>query len=498
MKSHDIGTAILSVLISGLLWATPTWAAPPNIVIINIDDLGYADIGPFGSTKNRTPNLDRMAREGKRLTSFYAAPVCSPSRAALMTGCYPKRALPIPHVLFPVSAVGLATEEVTIADVLHEHGYATACIGKWHLGDQPPFLPTAQGFDFYYGIPYSNDMGPLEDGARSDLGQPIPEPTRRPDGGVFSEFGETGIRGFGQPPLPMLENARLAFRVRQTEQQETVSDYTQRAAAFITAQRNRPFFLYLAHAAVHFPLYPGRNFAGRSQHGHYSDWVEEVDWSVGQVLDAVRAVGLAERTLVLFTSDNGGTKRGTNAPLRGHKGSTWEGGVRACTVAWWPGVIPAGTSSAAICGMHDVLPTVATAVGVPISDDRLIDGRDLGDVLRDATGTLPGPHETFLYYRGLDLQAVRQGRWKLHLKDGSVYDLEADIGESRNLAAERPDTVSALAAIATAADSDLGAATIGPGCRPLGRVSDPQPWIPAPAAPGTDAEVSSPSSSKLF
>lgn len=188
---------VLLLVISVACWSVASAADNPNIVIINIDDLGYADIGPFGSTKNRTPQLDRMANEGKRLTSFYAAPVCSPSRAALMTGCYPKRVLPIPHVLFPVSEVGLATEETTVADLLHDAGYTTACIGKWHLGDQPPFLPTAQGFDSYYGIPYSNDMGPVADGARSNLGDPIPEPKRRPDGSIRSEFGETGVRGYG-------------------------------------------------------------------------------------------------------------------------------------------------------------------------------------------------------------------------------------------------------------------------------------------------------------
>ena len=469
---------VLLLVISVACWSVASAADNPNIVIINIDDLGYADIGPFGSTKNRTPHLDRMAKEGKRLTSFYAAPVCSPSRAALMTGCYPKRVLPIPHVLFPVSEVGLATEEITVADLLHDAGYTTACIGKWHLGDQPPFLPTAQGFDSYYGIPYSNDMGPVADGARSNLGDPIPEPKRQPDGSIRSEFGETGVRGYGQPPLPMLENNRVAFRVGPTQQQETVAGYTERAVAFIEANRERSFFLYLPHSAVHFPIYPGEAFAGRSPHGFYSDWVEEVDWSVGRVLDAIREAGLAEQTLVFFTSDNGGTSRGSNAPLRGHKGSTWEGGVRACTIAWWPGRIPAGSVSHAICGMHDILPTIAAISGGQLSTDRPIDGRDISRVLFDPGSAVVGPHDSFLYFRGLDLRAVRKGRWKLHLKDKALYDLEADIGEQENLASQRPKIVAELVQLAADVDDDLGCDDVGPGCRPLGRTVKPEPWIP--------------------
>ena len=469
---------VLLLVISVAYWSVASAADNPNIVIINIDDLGYADIGPFGSTKNRTPHLDQMAKEGKRLTSFYAAPVCSPSRAALMTGCYPKRVLPIPHVLFPVSEVGLATEETTVADLLHDAGYTTACIGKWHLGDQPPFLPTAQGFDSYYGIPYSNDMGPVADGARSNLGDPIPEPKRRPDGSIRSEFGETGVRGYGQPPLPMLENNRVAFRVGPRQQQETVAGYTERAVAFIEANQQRPFFLYLPHSAVHFPIYPGEAFAGRSPHGFYSDWVEEVDWSVGRVLDAIRNAGLAEQTLVVFTSDNGGTPRGSNAPLRGHKGSTWEGGVRACTIAWWPGRIPAGSVSHAICGMHDILPTIAAVSGGQLPTDRSIDGRDISDVLFDSDSATAGPHDSFLYFRGLDLQAVRRGRWKLHLKDKALYDLVVDIGEQNNLGSQRPKIVAELVQLAAEVDHDLGCGGVGPGCRPLGRTAEPEPWIP--------------------
>ena len=310
----------------------------PNFIFINIDDLGYADIGPFGSTLNRTPHLDRMAREGRKLTCFYAAPVCSPSRASLMTGCYPKRALPIPHVLFPGNDVGLAPAEVTLAEVLKQQGYATAIIGKWHLGDQPEFLPTRQGFDYYYGLPYSNDMGPAKDGVKSNLGDPLPQ-----------------TKGQGQPPLPLLRNETVLQRVLAEDQTTLVTRYTEEALKFLRQPRDRPFFLYLPHTAVHFPLYPGKAFQGKSKNGLYGDWVEEVDWSVGQVLDTVRELGLAEKTLVIFTSDNGGTKRGLNTPWRGHKGTTWEGGMRVPTIAWWPGRIPAGTSTDAVAGMMDIL-----------------------------------------------------------------------------------------------------------------------------------------------
>jgi len=450
-------------------------APRPNFVVINIDDLGYADIGPFGSTIHRTPHLDRMAAEGRRLTSFYAAPVCSPSRAALMTGCHPKRVLPIPHVLFPAAACGLSPDEMTVADVLGEAGYATACIGKWHLGDQPEFLPTRQGFDHYAGIPYSNDMGTAADGAKSDLGQPIPQP--KPAGVPAGD--EFGLRGFAQPPLPFLEDERLLFRVRRPEQQAIVEQLTERAVRFIHDHDESPFFLYMPHTAVHFPLYPGAAFVGRSGHGLYGDWIEEVDWSVGRVLDAIRGAGIAERTLVLFTSDNGGTSRGSNGPLRGHKGSVWEGGVRVCTIAWWPGRVPAGTATAAITGMIDVLPTFAALAGGTLPGDRTIDGRDISAVLFGSDDV--GPHDTFPHFRGLALRAVRQGHWKLHLGDGGLYDLEADLGESTDVAAANPDVIARLQALVATIDADLGRDGEGPGCRPLGRVGNPRPWIPADA-----------------
>ena len=442
-------------------------AEKPNFIVINIDDMGYADIGPFGSTINRTPHLDRMAKEGRKLTSFYAAPVCSPSRAALMTGCYPKRCLPIPHVLFPGNDVGLSPKEVTVAEVLKAAGYATGIIGKWHLGDQPEFLPLAQGFDMHFGLPYSNDMGPAEDGVKSDLGQPLPEK-----------------KGKGQPPLPLLRNNTVVKRVLPDDQQSLVEIYTDEAVRFITEHKAAPFFLYLPHNAVHFPIYPGKKWAGKSPHGIYSDWVEEVDWSVGRVLDELREQGLAERTLVLFTSDNGGTARAVNAPLRGHKGSTLEGGIRVPLLAWWPGKIPAGTSCDAITGMFDILPTVAALAGGKVPADRMIDGTDIWPLLAGAPDAKPA-HETFYYYRGFRLEAVRHGDWKLQLPpekkpaaQPKLFNLKTDIGEAADVAAENPEAVAKLQALAAAVKDDLGLdGEKVPGSRELGKVAEAQPLL---------------------
>lgn len=458
-------------------------APKPNLIIINIDDMGYADIGPFGSTLNRTPNLDRMAKEGRRLTTFYGAPVCSPSRAALMTGCYPKRALPIPHVLFPANPIGLADAEVTVAEVLKAAGYATCIVGKWHLGDQPGMLPTRQGFDQWFGLPYSNDMGPAKDGIKSNWGDPLPAESKNP-----------------QPPLPLMRGETVLQRVLPVDQTRLVARYTEESLRFIRAHKNERFFLYLAHNAVHFPLYPGDAFRGQSKNGLYGDWVEEVDWSVGEVLNALRAEGLAEKTFVLFTSDNGGTPRAVNRPLRGFKGSTWEGGMREPTIAWWPGQVPAGTSCDAISGMFDVLPTFAALAGAAVPGDRKLDGADIRSVLTGDTNA-PGPHEVFYYFRGLELEAVRDREWKLVLPAPAaagaakaknkakakaaarasdqplLFNLKTDMGESTDVAAQHPEIVARLGRLVEKMKNDLGTTGLGPGCRPLGRVETPQPLI---------------------
>lgn len=464
---------ILALLIIPL--AAVCAAGKPNFIVINADDLGYGDIGPFGSKLNRTPNLDRMAAEGRKLTGFYGAPVCSPSRAALMTGCYPKRVLPIPLVLFPNAAVGVNPAEHTVAELLKKEGYATACIGKWHLGDQPEFLPHRRGFDYYLGTPYSNDMGPVEDGAKSSVDEPVPK--WHPVKGIPIE--ETGIMGPSpQPPLPLVENETVVARVLQNEQQASERRYTEAAVNFINENRDRPFFLYLAHNAVHFPFYPGGQFRGKSANGSYGDWVEELDWSVGRVLDTLRKLDLARKTIVIFTSDNGATPRGVNAPLNGNKCSTWEGGIRVPTIAWCPGRIPAGTKTDAIAGMFDILPTFVKLAGGKVPADRKIDGGDIWPLIAGVPDA-KSPHEVFYYFNGLKLECVRSGPWKLHLGKNQLYNLADDIGETKNVASSHPDVVKSLRSLAAGMDSDLGTEGIGPGVRPLGRVKNPQPLIDA-------------------
>ena len=467
--------------LSALLFLVSTLAmqsapAPrPNFVVINIDDLGYSDIGPFGS-KNRTPHLDRMAAEGRKLMSHYAAPVCSPSRAALMTGSYPKRALPINHVLFPAGAVGLNPAERTIAEILKDAGYATACIGKWHLGDQAPFLPRRQGFDVFYGLPYSNDMGPAAEGVKSNFGAEPPaskaNPTKKAAPKQTAD-DDVGIRGAGQPPLPLVENDTVIGRVRAADQLTLTRRYTERATTFIREQKDRPFFLYLAHSAVHFPLYPSEPYRGRSPNGLLGDWTEEIDASVGEVLRTLRELKL--ETFVLFVSDNGGpiNQGATNRPLRGGKGSTLEGGVRVPAIAWWPGKIPAGSSTEAMTSMMDVLPTLTKLANATLPMDRKLDGVDVWPVL--AGSPAQPPRDVFLYYRGLTLDAVRSGPWKLHLARNELYHLGHDIGEATNVAEKNSEIVQRLRGLAAA--SDLGADGIVPACRALGRVENPQPLI---------------------
>lgn len=484
-------TPLLFLATLGLL-CTHVWGATkPNFIIINIDDLGYADIGPFGST-NRTPNLNRMAKEGRKLTSHYAAPVCSPSRAALLTGCYPKRSLPIPHVLFPAAAVGLNPAERTIAEVLKDAGYATACVGKWHLGDQPEFLPTRQGFDSYFGIPYSNDMGTAADGSKTNVDKPLPAPKPGNPGEPKAKPGsndETGLKGAAQTPLPLLANEKVVARVRANEQLEVTRHYTEHAVKFIKEQQENPFFLYLPHTAVHFPLYPSKEFKGKSPNGLLGDWVEEVDWSVGQILDTLRTLKLDGKTLVIFTSDNGGSipHGSSNTPLRGTKGQTFEGGIRVPTLAWWPGMIPADSKTESITTMMDLLPTFAKLAGAKVPDDRKIDGVDIWTSLAGADDAKPA-RDHFFYFRGFTLDAVRSGPWKLHLalpdgapgakkepKQAQLFHLIDDIGESKNVALEHPEIVQRLQALAQTMNGDLDLEGIGPGCRPLGRSANPQP-----------------------
>ncbi len=455
-------------------------AEQPNIIVVNVDDLGYGDIGPFGNTTQATPHLDRMARGGRKLMSHYAAPVCSPSRASLMTGCYPKRALPISHVLFPSSSVGLNPLELTIAEVLKSSGYSTACIGKWHLGDQPEFLPTRQGFDYYFGLPYSNDMGRTQDGTRSNFGRPVPKP-----GTKAGTLSEDGIRG-EQPPLPLLENETVIEHVTASVQTTLTKRYTEKAIDFIRKHKAGPFFLYVPHSAVHFPLYPSEPFRGTSKNGLFGDWVSEVDWSMGELMKTLEELKLAGNTLVIFTSDNGGAKNhgANNDPLRGAKGSTLEGGVRVPTICYWPGKIPAGTETMAITSMMDILPTVANLAGAKLATEHKIDGVDIWSVMSSEVEGESQPRREFLYFRGLKLEAIRHGDWKLHLLEEKLYNLAEDIGESRDVAAENPERVQELKSRLAAVDADLGLDGLGKGCRELGRVSKALPLLPLETLPG--------------
>ncbi len=458
--------SLLSILLPLSAASSPAADAPPgpNFVVILVDDMGYGDIGPFASKLNRTPHLDRMAREGKRLTSFYAAPVCTPSRAQMMTGCYAKR-VSLPNVIFPACPIGISAKEHTIADLLKQRGYATMAIGKWHLGDQPEFLPTRHGFDKYFGLPYSNDMGGLSK-----------SPHSRP-----------------QPPLPLLRDANV---IEAPADQDTLeSRYTREAVKFIRDNKDRPFFLYFPHTAVHAPLHPGADFRGKSANGVYGDWVEEVDWSVGRVLETLRELKLAERTFVLFTSDNGPAmmlrkNAGIAAPLRGAKATTWEGGMREPTIAWWPGRITPGTSCDTMMSEMDVLPTLVNLAGGKVPTDHKIDGLDIWPVLAGQTNQ--SPHDALFYFLGNQLQAVRSGAWKLAVTPQApgvpnvkpvihtgprLYNLDADIGETTDVAAQHPDIVARLQSLIEKMGTDLGVVGTGPGVRPPDRVEKPQPLL---------------------
>jgi len=450
------------VLLAALIAATPS-ARPPNVVVIFIDDLGYGDIGPFGATKQRTPHLDRMAKEGMRLTSFYATPVCSVSRAQMMTGCYGAR-VSVPGVYFPGQSVGLNPSEVTLAERLKEKGYATQMVGKWHLGDQPEFLPTRQGFDHYFGIPYSNDM--LKKSAET----------------------KTAV-------VPLLRDEKVVELMDGEGQRRMVELYTKEAVAFITRSQDRPFYLYFAHNAVHTPIWPGAAFAGKSQNGRFGDWVEEMDWSVGQVLDTLRAQGLDQDTLVVFTSDNGpwlikGADGGSAGPLRGGKGSTWEGGVRVPTLAWWPGRIPAGSVNDAVAATIDLLPTFVALAGGVVPATPVIDGRDITPLLLGQSKE--SAREAHYYFSGYELQAVRQGRWKLALvpqpdsmgkqaaKTPSglrLYDLDAEIGEQTDVAARHPEIVAKLKVLADKMAAEIGGET-PTARRPAGEVKGAKTLYP--------------------
>ena len=456
-----------------LLLAASAGAAErlPNFVLIYCDDLGYADIGPFGASGYATPHLDRMAKEGMRLTSFEsAAAVCSASRVALLTGCYPQR-VGILGALGPAARHGIHDDEVLLPEILKSRGYATAIFGKWHLGHHPQFLPTRHGFDRYFGLPYSNDMWPLH-------------PTNK-----------------SFPPLPLIEGEKILKH--NPDQTQLTTWYTERAVKFIADSRERPFFLYLPHSMPHVPLFVSDKFKGKTERGLFGDVIAEIDWSVGQILAALTEHGLDEHTLVLFSSDNGpwlsyGNHAGSAGPLREGKGTTWDGGHRVPTIARWPGRIPAGSECGELCGTIDVLPTFARLAGGQVPADRIIDGRDIWPLL-SGEKKAKSPHEAFRYYWDYGLEAIRSGPWKLHFphayrslagqpgKDGepgpykqvrtdlALYNLDSDVGETKNVAAAHPDIVARLKTLAEAARDDLGDSLTkreGQNRRPAGRLRE--------------------------
>ena len=443
---------------------------PPNFVLLFCDNLGYGDVGCFGSTKHRTPNIDRMASEGMRLTSFYSASgVCTPSRAALMTGCYPRRVglhstNPDGHVLRPVSPNGLHPDEVTIAEILKERGYVTTCIGKWHLGDQPTFMPMRQGFDSYFGIPYSDDM--------------TPRPNKN------------------WPPLPLMENDKVIEA--PVDRNLLTRRYTERAIQFMEDNRERPFFLYLPHAmpgSTRAP-YASERFRGKSANGPYGDSVEEIDWSTGEILAAIKRLELDEHTLVIWTSDNGAPRRnppqGSNLPLGGWGYSTMEGGMRVPCVVRWPGKIAKNQSCDEVATLMDLLPTFAKLAGGKVPDDHKIDGHDIWPLLSEQAG-YRSPYQAFYYYHRDQLHAVRSGEWKLHVaaslkqnrlhadpKDSDVklFDLSSDLAETTDVSAKHPTIVKQLLVLVEHARKDLGDGQHqGANQRPVGRVSEPKPQV---------------------
>ncbi len=451
----------------------------PNIVLIFIDDLGYADVGCFGAEGYETPNIDRMAQEGMRFTSFYVAQaVCSASRAALLTGCYPNR-VGIFGAYDHRAQVGISAEEETMAEVLKKKGYATGVFGKWHLGHHLQFLPLQHGFDEYLGLPYSNDMWPMEYD-----GQPLPE----------------GHPKNHHPILPLIDGNEKAAEIRTLEDQDTLTTrYTERAVQFIEKNVDRPFFLYVPHTMVHTPLGVSDKFRGKSQKGKFGDVMMEVDWSVGEILKALEKHKIEDKTLVLFTSDNGpwlnfGDHAGSAGPLREGKGTSWEGGVRVPCIMRWPGHIPANTVCDKMAATMDLLPTFAAIVGAPLPDHK-IDGVNILPLLRGDPDANPRDH--MFYYYGRQLQAVRQGKWKLHFpheyrsyegaepgRDGlpgpyskgetglELYDLENEIGEEHDVAEKFPEVVERLKALGELGREELGdGELVGEGVRPVGRIN---------------------------
>lgn len=429
---------------------------PPNVVLIFTDDQGYQDVGVFGALDIPTPNLDQMAGEGIKLSSFYAAQaVCSASRAGLLTGCYPNR-IGIHNAFMPDSKIGLHPSETTIAEMLKANGYATGIFGKWHLGDHSDFLPTKHGFDEYFGIPYSNDMWPLH-----------------PQQGPVFNFG----------PLPLYENETVVDTL--TNQSQLTTQITERSVDFIKRNKDRPFFLYVPHPQPHVPLFVSDKFKGKSDRGLYGDVIMEIDWSVGQILNALKANNLDENTVVIFTSDNGpwlsyGNHAGSALPFREGKGTAWEGGHREPFIIRYPNRLKSGRNIDAPVMAIDILPTLAEITGSELPET-VIDGKSVWKLL--SGDSKESPQEAYyFYYRVNELHGVRYGKWKLYfphnyrtmegqqpgkdglpgnyvhldLKEIELYDLSRDLGETSNVAGKNPEVVEKIKQLADTMRKKLG------------------------------------------
>jgi len=433
----------------------------PNIILINCDDLGYGDLACYGSERNDTPHLDKLSSEGVRFTDFYvASPVCSASRAAMLTGCYPQRiGFAACQVLFPGQGRGLNPKEVTIARQLKQVGYDTKIIGKWHCGDQPEFLPTNHGFDEYFGIPFSNDMGRQKN------------------------------NDFKHPPLPLMRNNEVIQQ--QPDQRGITERYVDESLQFMRRDRTNPFFLYLAHMYVHVPLFIPKQFLDSSRNGAYGGAVSCIDWAMGMIEAELKRFGIWDDTLVIFTSDNGsraGDEGGSNAPLRGTKAQTWEGGQRVPCIMRWPGKIAPGTTCNGIASSIDLFATLSELTGAPLPADTQLDSISLVDTLLEEK---PTKRNVFAYYKGTNLEAVRKGDWKLHFckvgwtPEGNeekisseLYNLRDDMGEANNIYDQHPEVVAEIEVEAEEfrrAFGDRRLKRAGAEIREVGICDDPKP-----------------------
>lgn len=454
--------------VSASLDAADALPSKPNVVLIFIDDMGYGDISPFGSTKHVTPHLEQLAAEGRKFHCFYATPVCSMSRACLMTGCYNAR-VSMPGVLFPQSKVGLHPKELTLAEVVKQQGYATKCIGKWHLGHRSPFLPMQQGFDSYFGIPYSNDMSIDVDHAQFA------------DDCVFREgmTRESAVKEAIKHKVPLMRGENIIeYPVDQTT---LTKRYTEEAVGFLREHKDQPFFLYLPHTMVHVPLAASESFRGKHPGDLLAAAIAELDWSIGEIMKTLRELQLDEKTLVIFTSDNGAAT-GSSAPWRGKKATNFEGGVREPCMMRWTGHIPPKSECHQIAGNIDVLPTIAKLVGTELPSDLVLDGKDIRTLMLDAH---PEPvRDVHLYYSAnQSLAAIRQNEWKLFVgpaqnaqrnaranqtpksAEGELYNLSNDPYEQKDVAEQHPEIVKRLREKAEQMNAELKK-----NARPVGEV----------------------------